>query len=318
MTELPVLALNGATASGKTAVAVTLAQQLGQAGLPCEIINADSMLVYRGMDIGTAKPSLSERGGITHHLIDIAEVTQTASVAEFQQLARSVIADCRVRGVLPILVGGSALYVHAIVDVFEFPATDPAVRARLEAELAADGVAALYERLQEAQPSAAAAIEPGNGRRIVRALEAIELTGSFTAELPAWRYALTPVIQVGLDLPRDILDARIEQRVAQMWQRGLVAEVRGLIDRGLRQGVTASRAIGYRQVLAMLDGQVSEEQARSDTITATRRLARRQLSWFRRDPRIEWFDAAAESAEPIIAAVRGRVLAEQEVGDAQS
>lgn len=318
MTRLPVLAINGATASGKTAVAVALAQQWGQQGQRCEIINADSMLVYRGMDIGTAKPSLAERGGITHHLIDIAEVTETASVAEFQKLARAVITDCRARGVLPILVGGSALYVHAIVDVFEFPATDPAVRARWEAELAEHGAAVLYERLREAQPAAAAAIEPGNGRRIVRALEAIELTGSFTAELPAWCYALPPVIQVGLDLPREELDARIEQRVAQMWQRGLVSEVRTLIDRGLREGVTASRAIGYRQVLAMLDGELSEEQARSDTITATRRLARRQLSWFRRDPRIEWFTVDAQPAEPILAALRGRVLAEQEVGDAQS
>lgn len=318
MTRLPVLAINGATASGKTAVAVALAQQWGQQGQRCEIINADSMLVYRGMDIGTAKPSLAERGGITHHLIDIAEVTETASVAEFQKLARAVIADCRARGVLPILVGGSALYVHAIVDVFEFPATDPAVRARWEAELAEHGAAVLYEWLREAQPAAAAAIEPGNGRRIVRALEAIELTGSFTAELPAWRYALPPVIQVGLDLPREELDARIEQRVAQMWQRGLVSEVRTLLDRGLREGVTASRAIGYRQVLAMLDGELSEEQARSDTITATRRLARRQLSWFRRDPRIEWFPVDAQPAEPILAALRGRVLAEQEVGDAQS
>lgn len=318
MTNLPVLAINGATASGKTAVAVAVAQRLGRDGQPCEIINADSMLIYRGMDIGTAKPTLSERGGIAHHLIDIAEVTQTASVAEFQQLARAAIADCRARGVLPIVVGGSALYVHAIVDVFEFPATDPQVRARLEAELAAQGVTVLYERLRAVNPGAAAAIDPGNQRRIVRALEAMELTGSFTAELPAWRYALSPVVQVGLELPREELDARIEQRVAQMWQHGLVAEVKDLIDHGLREGVTAARAIGYRQVLAMLDGELSEDQARTDTITATRRLARKQMSWFRRDPRVAWFDAGEQPSAPIIAALRGRVLAEQEVGDAQS
>ena len=316
--RLPVLAINGATASGKTAVAVGVAQRLGTLGWPCEIVNADSMLVYRGMDIGTAKPTVQERGGIPHHLIDIAEVTQTASVAEFQMLARQAIEDCRARAVLPILVGGSALYVHAIVDEFEFPATDPGIRARLEAELDELGTAALYSRLAELNPAAAAAIQPGNGRRIVRALEAIELTGSFTAELPQWRYALAPVIQVGLDLPRAELDARIESRVAQMWERGLVAEVAALVDRGLRCGRTASRAIGYRQVLAMMDGELSEAQAKADTITGTRRLARKQLSWFRRDPRIEWFDAEGQPAEAITRLVRGRVLAEQEVSDAQS
>lgn len=316
--KLPVLAINGATASGKTAVAVAVAQRLATLGQPCEIVNADSMLVYRGMDIGTAKPTVQEQAGIRHHLIDIAEVTQTASVAEFQHLARHAIQDCRTRSVLPILVGGSALYVHAIVDEFEFPATDADLRARLEAELADLGTAALYRRLAELNPAAAAAIQPGNGRRIVRALEAIELTGSFTAELPPWRYALAPVIQVGLDLPRAELDARIELRVAQMWERGLVAEVEALLDRGLRSGRTASRAIGYRQVLAMLDGELSEDQAITDTITGTRRLARKQLSWFRRDPRIEWFAADGQPAEAITQLVRGRVLAEQEASDAQS
>lgn len=318
MTNLPVLAINGATASGKTAVAVAVATKLGEGGIPAEIVNADSMLVYRGMDIGTAKPTESERGGITHHLIDIAEVTETASVAEFQRLARAAIADCRSRDVLPILVGGSALYVHAIVDEFDFPATDAQVRARLESELAEVGVAALYQRLVEVDPAAAAAIQPGNARRIVRALEAIELTGSFTAELPPWRYALAPVIQVGLDLPRDELDDRIERRVAQMWERGLVAEVEALIGRGLRDGLTASRAIGYRQVLALLDGELSEEQARTQTAAGTRRLARKQLSWFRRDPRIQWFGPDAAAVEAIYELVRGRVQAEQEVGSAQS
>lgn len=318
MTNLPVLAINGATASGKTAVAVAVAQQLGEWRLPAEIVNADSMLVYRGMDIGTAKPTEAERGGIPHHLIDVLEVTQTASVAEFQRLARTVIDQCRSRSVLPILVGGSALYVHAIVDVFDFPTTDAEVRARLESELAEFGVAALYQRLTEVEPAAAAAIQPGNARRIVRALEAIELTGSFTAELPEWRYALDPVIQVGLELPRAELDERIDRRVAQMWERGLVAEVEGLVERGLRDGRTASRAIGYRQVLALLDGELSDEQARSQTAVGTRRLARKQLGWFRRDPRIQWFGADTAAVAAICELVRGRVQAEQEVGSAQS
>lgn len=318
MTNLPVLAINGATASGKTAVAVAVARQLGEWGLAAEIVNADSMLVYRGMDIGTAKPTEAERGGITHHLVDIAEVTETASVAEFQKLAREAIADCRSRGVLPILVGGSALYVHAIVDEFDFPATDGRVRARLESELAEVGVAALYQRLAEVDPAAAAAIQPGNARRIVRALEAIELTGSFTAELPEWRYALAPVIQVGLELPREELDERIDRRVTQMWDRGFVAEVEALIGRGLRDGLTASRAIGYRQVLAMLDGELSEAEARRQTAAGTRRLARKQLSWFRRDPRIHWFGSDSAAVEAICELVRGRVQAEQEVGSAQS
>lgn len=318
MTNLPVLAINGATASGKTAVAVAVAQRLGQWGISAEIVNADSMLVYRGMDIGTAKPTEAERGGITHHLIDIADVTETASVAEFQRLARAAIADCRSRGVVPILVGGSALYVHAIVDDFEFPATDAEVRARWESELAEVGVAALYQRLTEWDPVAAAAIQPGNARRIVRALEAIELTGSFTAELPEWTYALAPVIQVGLDLPREVLDERIERRVTQMWDRGLVAEVETLIGRGLRHGLTASRAIGYRQVLAMLDGEVSAAEARRQIAAGTRRLARKQLSWFRRDRRIQWFAADPAAVAEICALVRGSVQAEQEVSSAQS
>lgn len=207
---------------------------------------------------------------------------------------------------------------HAIVDEFDFPATDSVIRARLESELAELGVVALYQRLAEVDPATAEAIQPGNARRIVRALEAIELTGSFTAQLPEWNYALAPVIQVGLELPRDELDARIERRVTQMWEHGLVAEVQALIDRGLRDGLTASRAIGYRQVLAMLDGELSAEEARTQTMTGTRRLARKQLSWFRRDPRIQWFDSGPAAVEAICTLVRGRVQAEQEVDNAQS
>lgn len=287
----PLLVLNGPTASGKSTLAVRLAQELTAAGRPAEIVNADSMLVYRGMNIGTAKPTMAERGRVVHHLIDVLEVDQVASVATFQQLARAAIADCRHRGVIPLLVGGSALYVHAIVDDFEFPGTDPAVRARLEAELDALGAEQLYRRLVERAPEAAADILPGNARRIVRALEVLELTGSWRARLPEWNYAIADVQQWGLELPREQLDQRIEARVQRMWADGLVAEVRGLAERGLRQGRTASRALGYRQVLALLDGELTEAEAIEQTISGTRRFARKQLGWFRRDPRIRWLPA---------------------------
>ena len=290
---LPVLALVGPTATGKTSLAVAVAQALIARGQPAEIINGDSMLVYRGMDIGTAKPSLDERGGVPHHLIDVLDVTEQASVAEFQGWARAAIADCRARGVLPIVVGGSALYVHAILDEMVFPATDTAVRARWEAELERVGPIELHRQLAQRAPEVAADILPGNGRRIVRALEAIELTGGFKARLPQPVYALDDVVQVGLEIERDVMDRRIAQRVDAMWAVGLVDEVRRLETRGLRDGLTASRALGYRQVLAFLDGAMTEEEARAATAQATRRFARKQMGWFRRDARIVWrpFDA---------------------------
>lgn len=303
MSELPVLVVNGPTASGKTAVAVAVAHLLADDGMAAEVVNADSMLVYRGMDIGTAKPSLAERGGVPHHLIDIAEVTETASVADFQGLARAAIADCRNRGVVPIVAGGSALYMRAILDEFEFPGTDPAVRARLEAELAEIGSAALHARLAQIAPEAAAGILPGNGRRVVRALEVIELTGSFRPVLPEASYALDGVLQFGLALERVAMDERIETRVARMWEQGFVDEVRGLIPRGLREGKTASRALGYRQILDFLDGHCTEDEARQATISGTRRFARKQLGWFRRDPRITWL-APDEAANRVRDAVR--------------
>jgi tRNA dimethylallyltransferase len=285
------LALLGPTASGKSALAVRLAVHLTAHSRPAEIVNADSMLVYRGMDIGTAKPTEEEREGIPHHLIDVLDIDQTATVADFQRLAREAITSCHDRGVVPIVVGGSALYVRAILDEFAFPGTDPAVRAELEAELSEQGSLAMYERLALLAPEAAAEMQPMNGRRVVRALEVVALTGSYRATLPEHRYALPGVVQVGLAIDRAEMDARIQRRVDEMWAKGLIGEVAALAERGLRGGVTASRALGYRQVLAYLDGLCTEEQARKDTAAGTRRFARRQLGWWRRDPRIYWVDA---------------------------
>lgn len=281
--------LVGPTAAGKSALAADLARRYTAEDQPAEVINADSMLVYRGMDIGTAKPSKVELAEIPHHMIDLREVNETTTVAEFQQLARAAIADCQRRDVIPIVVGGSALYIRAIIDDFEFPGTDPAVRTRLENELARQGAKWLYQRLSEADPLAATRILPGNTRRIVRALEVIELTGRpFTATLPERRYRLPDVLQIGLAIDRAPLDARIAARVDAMWAAGFVDEVRRLAAAGLRESLTASRALGYRQVLRFLDGQITEAQARELTIGATRKFARRQDSWFRKDARIHW------------------------------
>ena len=293
----PLIVLVGPTATGKSELAVSLAHDLMRRGEVAEVVNADSMLVYRGMDIGTAKPSEAERDGVVHHLIDILEVTETASVADFQTRARTVIADLRARGAVPILVGGSALYTRAITDAFEFPGSDPVLRAGLETELERVGVEELYARLAVLAPESAARIEPGNGRRIVRALEIHALTGGHQAVLPEWTYELDGVHQFGLELDRAELDSRIDARVEEMWRRGIVAEVENLIPRGLREGRTASRAIGYRQVLAFLDGQCSEEDAKADVKRATRRFFRKQLGWYRRDPRIVWLPAG-DSGNP--------------------
>ena len=282
-----VLAVVGATAVGKSDLAIALARQLGG-----EVVNADSMQLYRGMDVGTAKLPVSERAGVPHHLLDLWNVRVEANVADYQRLARACIAGVRDRGQLPVLVGGSGLYVRAALDHLDFPGTDPELRARLEAELAAEGPGALHRRLAAVDPVAAASILPSNGRRLVRALEVVELTGRpFAATLPDHRYAV-PAVQLGLTLPRPVLDARIEARVDRMWQHGLVEEVRRLAGHGLRAGRTASRALGYAQVLRFLDGELTEREARDDTVRATRRFARRQESWFRRDPRVRWLDAA--------------------------
>jgi tRNA dimethylallyltransferase len=281
---MPVVAVVGPTAAGKSELAVELALAVGG-----EIVNADSMQLYRGMDIGTAKLTANERKGVPHHLLDVLDVTEPATVAEFQQFARSVIGDCLDRGVPPIMVGGSALYVRAVLDRFEFPGTDPGLRRRLESELAVLGPAALHDRLRETDPVAAATILPTNGRRIVRALEVIELSGRpYSASLPAKQYAYDEVVQIGVEVPRDELDARIAARVDRMWRSGFVDEVRRLEARGLRSGHTASRALGYAQVLRFLAGEWTEEHARAETIRATRRFARRQDSWFGKDDRIRW------------------------------
>jgi len=278
-----VVAVVGPTATGKSALGVELALALGG-----EIINADSMQLYRGMDIGTAKLTAAERRGVPHHLLDIWPVTYPASVAEYQQLARAAVDDVAARGLVPIVVGGSGLYVRALLDRIEFPGTDPAVRAELESELEHLGAAAMHERLASADPAAAAAILATNGRRIVRALEVITITGrQFSAGLPAYESDYD-VVQVGLDCDEAELDARVDARVQRMFDDGLVDEVRRLVDVGLREGRTAPRALGYQQVLAMLDGRCTQAEAREETARATRRFVRRQRSWFRRDPRIHW------------------------------
>jgi tRNA dimethylallyltransferase len=283
------IVLVGPTAAGKSSLAAALVRRYDVEERRAEIVNADSMLVYRGMDIGTAKPSEAERAEIPHHMIDLLDVTENATVAEFQQLARQAIADCIARNSIPVVVGGSALYVRAIIDDFDFPGTDPAVRARLEHELSTQGAERLHRRLSEADPVAATRILPGNDRRIIRALEVIELTGrSFSAVLPEHRYRLSDVVQIGIAIDRPTLDARIAARVEAMWAAGFVDEVRRLEEAGLRAGLTASRALGYRQVLRYLDGEISEAQARDLTVIGTRKFARRQESWFRKDARISW------------------------------
>jgi tRNA dimethylallyltransferase len=302
-----VVAVVGATGVGKSDLAVTLAQRLGG-----EVVNADSMQLYRGMDVGTAKLPVAERGGVPHHLLDVWDLRTEANVADYQQMARACFAELAGRGVVPVLVGGSGLYVRAALDHLDFPGTDPQVRARLEADLAADGPGALHLRLASADPVAAGNILASNGRRLVRALEVIEITGApFSATMPDHVYAI-PAVQVGLTLPRPVLDERIERRVDRMWEQGLVDEVRRLAADGLREGRTASRALGYAQVLRHLDGELTEAQAHEETVRATRRFARRQESWFRRDPRVVWLDAAdpglTDAALALVVTAGGRPL----------
>ena len=282
MAGVPIVAVVGPTAAGKTGLSLDLAERLGG-----EVVNTDAMQVYRGMDVGTAKLPPGDRRGIPHHLLDTHDVSEALSVAEFQAAARAVIAGLRGRGVVPVLVGGSALYTRAVLDRFEFPGTDPVLRRRLEAELDDVGSAAMHRRLADVDPEAAARILPDNARRIVRALEVVELTGrSFTASLPRLQYVDPLTVQVGVAIDRPALDERIAARVREMYDAGLVEEVERLGP----LGPTAATAIGYREAAAHLAGELGLEDAVERTTVATRRFARRQESWWRKDDRIAWVD----------------------------
>jgi tRNA dimethylallyltransferase len=295
-----VVGVVGPTAAGKTALSLDLAHALDG-----EVVNVDSMQLYRGMDIGTAKLRVEERRGVPHHVLDVWDVTEPASVAQYQRLARAAVDDIAARGRTPLLVGGSGLYLRAVLEDFEFPGTDPILRADLEAQLAQVGPGALHARLAAADPAAAGRILPSNGRRIVRALEVVTMTGQpFTAALPD-PTPVYPAVLIGVDRDTPDLDGRIAHRVDAMWADGLVDEVRGLLERGLRDGRTASRALGYQQVIALLDGACDDATARAETVRVTRRFVRRQRSWFRRDPSVRWIDAARpDLADAALAIVR--------------
>ena len=280
-----VIVICGATATGKSDIAIQVAQEID-----AEIINADSMQLYRGMDIGTAKLPSGERGGITHHLLDVLDVHQDSTVAWYQELARATISEIHARQKDVVIVGGTGLYIKAILDDLNFPDTDPQIRAKLETEANEFGAASLFARLEELDPAAALAIDRANTRRVIRALEVIEITGQpFTANLPREDSSRYPdAMQFGLVMDREHLRERIDLRVDRMWEQGFVAEVDHLISQGIRKGVTAQRALGYAQILAMRDGAISEEEAKEETKRASRQYARRQETWFSRDARIQW------------------------------
>ena len=307
----PLVGIVGATGTGKSDRALDIAQRLIDAGQAVEIVNADAMQLYRGMDIGTAKVPESDRRGIPHHVLDVWEVTREASVADYQTLARSVISDIQQRGALPLLVGGSGLYVSAVVYEFEFPGTDKKIRESLEQRLEKEGIGVLQAELASKDPLAATAIDPKNVRRVLRALEVITLTGKpfgagLDAEQRPWQENF---VMIGLEVPRDELVITLDARVDTMWEKGFVDEVSGLIPQGIEQGITASRAIGYQQALAFLSGTLSEQEAREETQALTRRYARRQVSWFRRNSDTVWCDPRAstcvDEALGLIAARRG-------------
>ncbi|WP_306364057.1 tRNA (adenosine(37)-N6)-dimethylallyltransferase MiaA [Nocardia sp. CC227C] len=298
------VAVVGPTATGKSDLALELALRLGG-----EIVNIDAMQLYRGMDIGTAKLSVAQRRGIPHHQLDVLEVTESATVAAYQSAARADVEAIMARGHVPVIVGGSMMYVQALLDDWDFPATDPEVRAKWERVLAERGLGAVHEALRAADPVAAATILPTDGRRMVRALEVVELTGQpFAASQPRIGAPRWGTTIVGVDRETAELDARIELRTARMFEQGLVEEVIGLLDRGLREGVTARRAIGYAQVLAYLDNEYDLKHAQERTFIGTRRYVRRQRSWFRRDPRVRWVDGA----DPDLVATTSALVEEQE------
>jgi len=297
---MKLIVICGATATGKSDLAVALAQQID-----AEILNADSMQLYKGMDIGTAKITMQERKGIPHHLLDLLEVTEDANVAWYQQLARNTITEIHNRGKNAIIVGGTGLYIKAILDELNFPDTDPVVRAELELEFATKGIAPLFERLEKLDPAAAVAIDKANSRRVIRALEVIKITGKpFTANLPREESSRYPYAQqFGLVMDRDALSEKISTRVDRMWEQGFVDEAEKLISAGITKGVTAQRALGYAQVIAQIEGKVSEEEAKEETKRATRQYARRQETWFSRDERITWISPVQNALERILESI---------------
>lgn len=291
--NLPLLAVVGLTASGKSGFSLHLAAALGERGIACEIISADAFQLYRGMDIGTAKIPVDERRGIPHHLLDVLELEEKASVADYQRSCRRIIEQIRARKALPILVGGSGLYVRAVLDKIEFPGTDNAIRARLEAQAAQLGIEKMHQRLAEVDPQSAARIVPANERRVIRALEVYELTGKkFSATMPRREY-FQPALQLGISWPLPVLDERIAQRTTQMLAQGFIAEVAELEKQGLADTPTAYRATGYQTVMDLLAGKITRDEAAEQIALQTRQLARKQRKWFRKDPRIHWLDGEA-------------------------
>lgn len=290
------LAVVGATGTGKSNLAVAIAHKLSNLGIKSEIVNADAMQLYRGMDIGTAKLPVSERAGFEHHLIDVLDVRDESTAANYQALAREKILELQSKQIMPILVGGSMLYIAACLNNFDFPSRDERLRQELEDELDSFGPIHMHKKLLEIDPIAASRIIPENGRRVVRALEIVMLTGEpFAASLPEEVQSWQPVLEIGLQMERTQLLPRLESRVAKMWEQGLVDEAKELEKFGLREGKTSSVAIGYAQALAQLDGELSEADAIADTVRLTQRYARRQVSWFKRDSRINWLDATDAS-----------------------
>jgi tRNA dimethylallyltransferase len=292
----PLIAVVGPTGTGKSDLALLLAEKIISSGRKAEIVNSDSMQFYRGMDIGTAKLSPLQQRGVTHHLIDWLNITDESTAADYQTRARSLIEELQKKDIVPIMVGGSMLYVAAVLNNFDFPARDQVLREQLENDLIEFGPHEIHRRLKALDPVAASRIVPENGRRSVRAIEIITLTGEpFAAKLPEEIQNWQPVLEIGITGDRANLVQRLEKRVHGMWEQGLVEEVRELIPLGIREGKTSSRAIGYAQALAQLDGTFTQPEAIADTVRLTQKYARRQMSWFRRDPRIQWLDYQDES-----------------------
>ena len=291
VSAINLVAVVGPTGSGKSELGLQLAEKIIARGGRAEIINSDSMQFYRGMNIGTAKLSEAERRGIKHHMIDVLEIRDESTAAEYQQQVRPIIEKLQSQSITPILVGGSMLYIAAALNTFEFPERDAELRQQLEVELEIHGSHAMHRRIATLDPIAASRIDPENSRRVVRALEILLLTGEpFSAALPDETESWQPVLEIGLNSERSHLVDRLAKRVEDMWSQGLVAEAESLIEAGIREGKTSSRAIGYAQALAQLDGLISEQEAIAQTTQLTQRYARRQMSWFRRDERINWFD----------------------------